>query len=132
VIFALLLACNPFENNAPKLQSVNGEEYHLFFGFADDSVFLVEPGTDVEVVVDAKDPEGRDLRIWWPLAPAGWEFDPDETTGVWHVPEDPLPVWSVELLIQDTNKHDPRISRYDVPFHIDGFDSGIDTGGYTR
>lgn len=117
MIFALLVACTdiPTSNEAPRLLSVNDARYEYSFGGYSSwgSAGTAVPGEDLEITVVLEDPEGQHVRVWWPAAPEGWEFDPDGTTGVWHVPEDPGPVGELELLLEDT-ADDPAVSYFYV------------------
>jgi hypothetical protein len=117
VIFALLVACTniPTSNEAPRLLSVNDAKYEYTFGGYSSwgSAGTAVPGEDLEITVVLEDPEGQHVRVWWPAAPEGWEFDPDGTTGVWHVPEDPGTVGELELLLEDT-ADDPAVSYFYV------------------
>lgn len=83
-----LLGCNASNRN-PELHSFNGIEPRTLFGFVFiDEIFFFEPGETVELQVDASDPDGDELQIWFVYQPPGLCFDPDGTTGIWEVPED--------------------------------------------
>ena len=83
-----LVGCNASNRN-PELHSFNGVEPRTLFGFTFlDEPFFFEPGETVELQIDASDPDGDDLQIWFVYQPPGLCFDPDGTEGVWEVPED--------------------------------------------
>jgi hypothetical protein len=82
------------------------------------------------VVLD--DPENREIRVWWPQAPNGWEFDPDGTTGVWHVPDLALPNYGLELVVEDAHGERMLTDVY-VPIRTESWwDTGVDSGGGGR
>lgn len=117
----------PFENDPPRLVSANGVEHHRMFGFPQlDPAFEAIPGEDFALTLEIDDPEGMDVRVWWPWAPGGFEFDPDATSGVWHVPAEPEPFYGVRVLLEDTHPRDPQVAEFFIPlwFWLDG-----DTGG---
>lgn len=135
----LLIGCrsfDPFENDVPKVESVNGLAYINFgpvaFPNQDAALdvidrFIAVPGQDLpfEVVVD--DPEGRDVRLWFPMAPLGWDFDPDALSGVWHVP-DPIPPLDdgvITGVVDDPVPRDPRQKEFVIPILLE---AGADTG----
>jgi hypothetical protein len=127
----MLAACSnlPTTNQAPRMVSVNGIEYHidpLGGGYGiNGSIGAPEPGTDFAIDLDFADPEGRHVRVWWPASPAGFDFDPDATSGVWHVPEDPGAVTSEwEVVLVDTNPRDPASSVWYVPIELSWIDTG--------
>jgi hypothetical protein len=130
VILLLFAGCFdvPASNEPPRLVSVNDAVYDYQIGgySIQGSAGLAEPGTDLEIEVVYDDPEGQHVRIWWPAAPEGFEFDPDGTTGVWHVPEEvgAFPgEW--EILLEDTGR-DPAVTSFWVPVTLSW---GMDTGG---
>ena len=139
-LFVLVLpACrsfDPFENDVPKVVSVNGLEYVNFGPVAYPNQnaalavidrFIAVPGQDLTFDVVVDDPEGRLVRLWFPQAPLGWDFDPDALAGVWHVPDPvpPLPEGVIVAFVDDPLPRDPRQKEFVIPILLE---SGADTG----
>lgn len=123
---------DPFQNDAPKVVSVNGLAYQNLFQPATPKLayygsdFNVVPGADFAIDVVYDDPENRPIRVWWPNSPEGWEFDPDGTSGVWHVPDPAPPLSEIDGVLEDPVRHDPRTVEFVVPISISGdVDSGL-------
>lgn len=89
-----LMACNLSGNNPPRFQSLNGREVKYLFGFAylsnPEEILTASAGETITIEIEVTDSNGDDIELLFPKAPAGWEFDSSERSGVWHVPEDPL------------------------------------------
>jgi hypothetical protein len=82
------LACQG-NNRNPEILSFNGVEPDTLFGIdLFQRPFFFKPGTSVSIEVEAEDPDGDPIQIWFSHQPPGLVFDPDENTGVWEVPED--------------------------------------------
>lgn len=109
MILLFAAACASLPNDPPKLLSFNGvSAADLRRGYYDETAFTYVPGQDFPLVIEARDPQGQDIRLWWPRQPPGWEFDPDATSGVWHVPADQGSWQDVTLILEDTHPTDPR------------------------
>jgi hypothetical protein len=136
IVMALLLACgsSPFDNDPPKLKSVNGVEVGIFGQIQpeDPMVFFAEPGTDYAIELEIEDPERKPVRVWWPYQPEGWDFDPDASSGVWHVPGDGVPRnQGMQVILEDTDRQDPQIKSYYLPIFTLSGDTGFpDSGGF--
>ena len=131
-LIPVLAGCglNPFANDPVRLVSVNGIQYYRgdFEAGPYDPRWIAPMGEDFPITLVIDDPENRDVRVWWPEAPAGWEFDPDGTVGVWHVPELALPNYGVELVIEDEHGERQLTDVY-VPIRTEAWwDTGIDSG----
>lgn len=139
LLLGALFGCrsfDPFENDVPKVVSVNGLPYVNFgpVAFPNQNAaldvidrFIAVPGEDLQFEVIVDDPEGRDVRLWFPMAPPGWDFDPDAMTGTWHVP-DPMPPLAegvITAFVDDPLPRDPRQKEFVIPIL---FDPGADTG----
>lgn len=126
----LLVGCDAdlFTNNPPVLLSFNGYDFtrRQQYLYPPPESLHFEQGETLELSAEIRDPEHQDVRIWWPWAPQGWEFDPDGTTGVWQVPEDYNDWPRAMMILEDTNRRNPRASSYWIPLWTD------DTGYYYR
>jgi hypothetical protein len=119
----LLIGCNASNVN-PELVSFNGQEPRSILGilYFEDPFFFAA-GEDVLLEVEASDPDGDPLQIWFAYQPPGLCFDPDGTEGVWEVPEnydedmvsfdlvladdsDPTGITSIELFFMNENPSD--------------------------
>lgn len=81
----------------------------------DDPALEYHPGTDFEIVLEVRDPEGDPVQAWWPWSPAGFDFDPNAARGVWHVPAVPTNA-PTTLILSDLHHTDTRSTSYYVPF----------------
>ena len=116
------------QNDPPRLRSVNGVEISRFGYYdGDDPRWRFTQGEDYPIELEITDPEGNGVRVWWPWSPGGFEFDPDQTAGVWHVPEDHIPWADLVLVLEDTHRTDPRASTWYLYLWSD---QGWDTGWY--
>ena len=84
----IFLGCQG-NNRNPEILSFNGVEPDTLLGIdLFTTPFNFRPGTTVSLTVEAQDPDGDPIQIWFSLQPPGLAFDPDEAAGVWEVPED--------------------------------------------
>lgn len=112
----MLLACDPQIgiNNPPRLVHFNGYSPRQFDDAYDDPVNEIVPGERFEFSFEVSDPEGQDVRAWWPWAPAGVVLDPDERQGYWDVPEGAFGT-DFLLILEDTHRREPRASTWWLP-----------------
>lgn len=117
---ATLSACAAFDNRPPVLRAVNGVPYDEREGLpVDDPAFEVRIGERFEITLDAFDPGGHGLRVWWPYAPPGWNFPYDGLEGHWDVP-DVAPIWPFTslLVLEDLHPRDPGITLANIPLRL--------------
>jgi hypothetical protein len=100
-------------NRNPEILSFNGVEPDTLLGIDHFSrPFNFSPGSTVFLKVEAQDPDGDPLQVWFSLQPPGLVFDPDETSGVWEVPEEYI---GLNLIVSDD--FDPQgVASIFVPF----------------
>ncbi len=109
-----LLGCGmyPFQNDPPKILSVNGVEHdpqdYALAGFEP------EPGVRNEITFEVDDPEGDGVLLWFPRAPTGWVFAPDGLSGYWDAPENIDQIYSIDVIAIDDDKKDPRSTEYPI------------------
>ena len=106
LLAAVLAGCGP-SNAPPKFLSFNGLEarkipFDEVYGL--NQSIRIEPGTPFDMSVEVEDPEGREVEIWVPYAPPGFDFPPDGTTGSWDATTDELEDgWSsLDFIARDT------------------------------
>jgi hypothetical protein len=92
----------PFRNEPPRLLSANGVDVPRFRDFV--SLPDALDGDTLELTLEVEDPERDKVRIWFPYVEGDFEFDPDGTTGTFHVPG-----WatSYQLTVILEDDHDP-------------------------
>ena len=75
-------------NRNPEILAINDQEVSQSWGvyFLEESL-LFTPGQIFRIWVEAEDPDGDDLQMWFAWQPPGLEFDPDGRKGSWSVPE---------------------------------------------
>lgn len=117
-----VLACGQLGNAPPTLVSVNGVEVEREAGESfvpsGDPALSTLPNDVFELVLEVSDPDGDDVFVWFPRAPAGLLFPPDAREGVWTVPD----TWDgapIEVILQDVDERDPRESRWFIPVWVD-------------
>ena len=105
-------------NTAPRLVSFNGVALRDLqepgFWERPPSGVVVEPGQDFELVVEARDAQGDDIRIWLMAAPAGISLDEVTGEGVWVEPELTEIRW-LEFVLEDLDAREPRWRQEDIP-----------------
>ncbi|MEQ1506572.1 MAG: hypothetical protein ABMB14_30365 [Myxococcota bacterium] len=92
----------PLVNEPPVLDAINGQDWPRDGAPAFDAL---APGDDFPLTLEFHDPDNDGVRVWFPYA-YGWvEFDPDDTSGVWHT--GPFPGGSSDLTIALEDDRDP-------------------------
>lgn len=127
MILWALLACTT--NQPPKFLTVNGVEVKYIF---DTPLLLNGPnpstavGDTLSLVIELRDREGDQVRLWWSDAPPGFEADPDSTFATWTVPED---YWAgfAQLTVVAEDDHDPPAAEAFV-FAVEVM--GVDTASF--
>jgi hypothetical protein len=126
MILALLLAACMTGNSAPRIEAFNGEEVRRdpFGSYWLQATVAFIPGEHVPFEVEAYDPEGDAIAIWWPRSPPGFSFEPDGSTGAWEVPEDfALEGWAFQVVVVD-DAPEPAGSVLEVWFQNRDFAAG--------
>ena len=118
ILLALFACGDPYLNDPPRLISVNGVDLQSAWRYGYTRPELtVQEGVDFEIDMEIRDPEGHDFRIWFPNAPVGLEFDPDETTAVWRNPDRTF-LLDVQLVMEDLHPRNPQISTEYLPINF--------------
>ena len=120
------VACSdPLLNEPPRLVRYNGLDFDTLWQLRNPPELLAEAGEDFIIELEVRDPEGDAFRIWFPRAPPGLEFDPDETQGVWHVPEDPSNFMNgLQVVLEEVGREFPRNENYWLPVQFGDY-SGL-------
>lgn len=106
----------PFLNEAPKLKAVNGISPE--YGSSYFELPPVEEGTDVQLDFEIVEPEHDRVRVWFPYAVGVVDFDPDGTSGVWHVPEGRFPGMELRVVLED-DRDPPQRGSFSLAFYSD-------------
>ncbi len=120
-MISVLAACGQLGNGPPSLVSVNGVDVEQEAGEAylptGQQALGTAPNEVFALELDVSDPDGDDVLVWFPRAPAGLAFPPDALNGVWDVPD----TWDgapLELILEDVDPNDPRESRWFIPLWV--------------
>jgi hypothetical protein len=121
----LLAGCSG--NTAPELLTINGLDVDDLPNFASDAPpeLTAEAGETFVITLEIRDRQGDVVKAWWPWAPPGWDFVPEETSGTWVVPDDAF-VSGMKLVLEDDHPRDPEVRVIDLPIAAYGV---WDTGG---
>ncbi len=83
----LLLACGS-GNTPPRFHTVNEIEIRNLFGLHFlETPLTVNVGERLDIEIEVDDPQKDRFRLLWPLAPPGWVWPEDSTSGHWTPPE---------------------------------------------
>ncbi len=127
-----LLACAVIDNQAPRFVSVAGVETKrniLDDQYEPEEPIVVDLGEPFDVEV--KDPEGKDIAIWVPFAPAGVSFDTDgHTLTIGDAGDLTAVSFGFTVIAQDASK-DPEESLCYVSGWIAGADTA-DSAAFSR
>ncbi len=97
----------------------------------DPPVLFFQPGVPLEIVVEAEDPEGLPLRMWWTTPPDDFTFDPDGDRTVWTPPADwPEDYYHSALIVQDTEDGDEAYAVKYVQFIIGNAEALVRDSGW--
>ena len=111
-------------NQPPTLTKVNGKRH-----VRGERWFLLDVAgeSEVRLELEVHDPEGHDVLVWFPRAPAGLDFAPEDHAGTWHLDEVQIGVEELWVVLED-DAADPSSS--DWMIRVEGVkgqpgDSGI-------
>lgn len=111
----LLMGCGdprPLANDPPRLLSLNGQA--VLDPNAPIAMLTPTEGDELPMVLEIVDPEGDPVTVWFPAAPPGLDFEPDETEGIWHYTEDDTLWVTLDLVLWDEHPDEPRWSQYAI------------------
>lgn len=127
-----LLACGAFQNTAPILVSVNGVLLDRSGYLPPDPALTYTPGETLPLRLEVDEPDRDRFRVWWPYAPGGLDFLPDDTEGTWAVHPEQPDVTGLIVLIVDDHPQTPRSAAWTLTLYAEGYEPGGDTAAPPR
>jgi hypothetical protein len=125
-VILLLVGCAAIYNQAPRFASVAGVDVKkdVFSGdYEAKEPIVVDLGEPFDVEV--RDPEGRDVAIWVPFAPAGVEVDSSgHTITIGDAGDLTASVFGLDIIAEDSSP-DPQSALCFVSGWIAGTDTGF-------